>query len=226
MTTAPGSLGRDERRSAPLEQVPAGRRALLVLLRRAGESGAEELGASLGVSASAVRQQLGGLAEDGLVTSRSEAAGPGRPKARWSLTGAGLALFPRAYGELTTELLGYLDGEDPEVVDRLFERRRARRARTALARLEGRPFAERVTELARVLDEDGYLADATELPDGRWLITEHNCAITDVARRFGQACTSELAFLRDALPDAEIERVAHMVSGAHVCAYEVRPRST
>ncbi|MBA2624837.1 MAG: transcriptional regulator [Acidimicrobiia bacterium] len=171
-----------------------------------------------------MRQQLGGLATEGLVASRSEPDGPGRPRAHWSLTATGLALFPRAYGQLTTELLGYLDAEDPALVDRLFERRRDRRTAATVARLGARPFDERVVELARVLDEDGYLADAERMDDGRWRITEHNCAITDVARRFGQACTSELQFLRDALPDAEVERVAHMISGAHVCAYEIRPR--
>jgi DeoR family suf operon transcriptional repressor len=151
-------------------------------------------------------------------------SGPGRPRSRWSLTANGLALFPRAYGQLTAELLGYLEADDPDLVDRLFEQRRRRRTEATLARLRDRSFDQRVAELARVLDEDGYLADAERLDDGSWRITEHNCAITDVARRFGQACTSELQFLRDALPDADVERVAHMIAGAHVCAYAVRPR--
>ena len=46
----------------------------------------------------------------------------------------------------------------------------------------------------------------------------------DVAERYGQACSSEIAFLREALPDARIERVSHMIAGAHSCAYRVTPR--
>jgi DeoR family suf operon transcriptional repressor len=195
----------DEGLGTALDRLPATRRATLEALRRLGEATADELAEGLGVTSSALRQQLVGLAAEGLVASRPVPSGPGRPRSRWSLTAGGLALFPRAYGQLTTELLGYLDDEDPALVDRLFEQRRHRRTEATLARLGGRPFDERVD-------------------DGSWRITEHNCAITDVARRFGQACTSEIQFLRDALPDAEVERVAHMIAGAHVCAYAIRPR--
>ena len=79
-------------------------------------------------------------------------------------------------------------------------------------------------ELAHILDEDGYLADFQAQPDGSYLITEHNCAILGVARRYGQACSSEIGFLREALPEASIERIQHMIAGAHSCAYEVKPK--
>ncbi len=49
----------------------------------------------------------------------------------------------------------------------------------------------------------------------------HNCAVLDVAERYGQACSSEIAFLRQALPDARVERVSHMIAGAHSCAYQI-----
>jgi len=47
--------------------------------------------------------------------------------------------------------------------------------------------------------------------------------VLDVAERYGQACSSEIAFLRQALPDARVERVSHMIGGAHSCAYVVEP---
>ena len=77
-------------------------------------------------------------------------------------------------------------------------------------------------ELTAILDEDGYLADCEETSPGVWQIAEHNCAILDVATRYRIACNSEIAFLREALPDASIERVQHIASGGHMCAYEVR----
>jgi DeoR family suf operon transcriptional repressor len=55
-------------------------------------------------------------------------------------------------------------------------------------------------------------------------MTEHNCAILGVARRWGLACSTEIEFIREALPEARVERVAHMMAGAHVCRYEVTPR--
>ena len=80
-----------------------------------------------------------------------------------------------------------------------------------------------MAELARILDEDGYLADFDARPDGTFRITEHNCAVLDVAERYGHACSSEIAFLRDVLPDASVERVSHMIAGGHSCAYVVTP---
>ena len=111
------------------------------------------------------------------------------------------------------------------MVDRLFTRRQQRRVTAAEERLAGLSFAQRVEELAHILDEDGYLAGAEQGGDGEWLIVEHNCAILEVALRYGQACSSEIGFLRQVMPDAAIDRISHMASGQHHCAYRVRPRS-
>ena len=47
--------------------------------------------------------------------------------------------------------------------------------------------------------------------------------IRAVALRYGQACTSEIDFIRAVLPEATVERILHMVAGAPRCAYEIRP---
>lgn len=208
----------------PLASQPATRRALLVHLKKHGDASADELAAALAVTASAVRQHLAGLAADGLVAHSSARNGPGRPVHRYRLSEGGELLFPRAYGTLTTELLEYVEDHDPALLAQLFERRGRRRLECTEARLAGRSFAERVRELTKVLDEDGYLAEAMEGDDGSWRIVEHNCAILTVAQRYGHACSSELDYIRAALPDATVERVAHLLAGGHVCAYEIRPR--
>jgi len=185
---------------------------------------AGELAAELGITVVAVRRQLGRLEEDGLLTHRSDPEGRGRPAHRYELSPLAEALFPKRYGDLTTELLGYLGGPQSTEVASLFEQRRRRRLHEAEPRLAGRALDDQVAELARILDEDGYLADVEPLTGGGWRITEHNCAILSVATGYRQACTSELAFIRDALPAGDVERVAHRLEGAHVCSYEVRPR--
>lgn len=199
-------------------------RRLLEHLKRVGDASAEDLADALGVSLSAARQQLAPLEARGLVAHHDQRPGPGRPRRRYCLTPAAHTLWPRRYGELANQLLGFVNDSDPDMVDSVFDRRRQQRVARAAARMDGLDFAARVTELAAILDEDGYLADSTELGPGRWLVTEHNCAIRDVAEHYGQACRSELAFLQQALPDAKVERVAHMVAGAHVCAYQVTAR--
>lgn len=208
-----------------LDALPAARRAILNRLKRSGECRAEALAATLGITASGTRQHLAALERDGLVTHRASTGGRGRPRHHYRLTPAADALYPRTYAELTNELLEYVEDASPELLRALFERRGRRRLERARARIAGQPhFEARVRELARVLDEDGYLADADPQPDGSILITEHNCAVLGVALRYGHACSSELDFLRAALPDAEIERTSHIVAGAHVCAYRVSPR--
>ena len=209
-----------------LAELPATRRELLVTLRKRGEARAEELAEALGVTVGAVRQHLQGLAAADLVEHREERPGPGRPRHVYRLAPAAEALFPRAYGELTVELLDYIGDEDPDLIARAFERRRRARVERTLERLGGLAFDARVAEVARVLDEDGYLADAEPLEDGAgWRIVEHNCAILAVAQRYGHACGAEIAFLREVLPDADVTRVSHILTGAHACAYEVRRRS-
>ena len=211
--------------TATLDTLPATRRALLEALKHNGEARADELAESLGITVSAVRQHLSALQAEGFVEHREVRAGPGRPHHDYRLSARGDELFPRRYASIVTDLLVEAEAEDPALIDRLFERRRLRRVERAKVRLEGKSFGERVAELARVLDEDGYLAEALAQADGSYRIVEHNCAILAVATQYGAACGTELEFIREVLPDARVERVAHLLAGGHVCAYEVTPLS-
>jgi DeoR family suf operon transcriptional repressor len=220
METAPASA---HPVNPALANLPATRRAILLALKKRGEARAEELAEIVGVTVSAIRQHLAGLAASALVDHREAKAGPGRPKHVYRLTATAEALFPKTYSDLTNELLEYVEDADPELLNAIFERRRQRRLSAARARLAGKPFPEQVAELARILDEDGYLADFAPQPDGTYRVTEHNCAILGVARRHARACSSEIAFLREALPGAQVQRVAHMIAGAHRCEYVIAP---
>ena len=165
------------------------------------------------------------LEADGLVRHRQERAGPGRPKDFFELTPAGDALFPRNYVDLANELLAYVEDEDPAMLVRIFDKRADRRLERARVRMTGLEFPDRVKLVASILDEDGYLADFVERPDGSFVVTEHNCAVLAIAQRYKHACSTELAFLQALLPDAEVTRIAHRLNGGHVCAYEVRARA-
>ena len=207
-----------------LEAHSPGRRAVLECVKREGEATAEEIATSVGITVGAARQHLVTLEAAGLVAHRDVRGARGRPRRHHVLTPGAEALWPKRYGQLTNQLLGFIEQADPELVRLAFDGRGADRARRARARLEGKSFDAQVRELAAILDEDGYLAECARQPDGSWLLVEHNCAILDVATRYSAACTSEIAFLRAALDGAEVERVRHMMNGDHVCAYTVRPR--
>ena len=207
-----------------IDSLPGPRRAVVVALKKRWESTAEQLAADLGVTVGAVRQQLSPLGEDGLVAWRDERRGSsGRPRRWYCLAPAAESLFPKRYGQLTNQLLGFIEESDPSLVAGAFEKRAAQRRERAEARLAGLGFEAKVRELARILDEDGYLAGCSPAGDGSWLISELNCAILDVARHHREACGSELAFIRAVLPDATVERVTHILSGGHSCSYRITP---
>jgi DeoR family suf operon transcriptional repressor len=206
--------------------VSESQRAVLYALKRRGEATAEDLADSLDITASGARQHLNALADDGLVTATTEAAtrGRGRPRLLYRLSPPAETLFPKAYGELTNELLSYVAAEDGTIIEKIFVRRRDQRITAARARLaDKKTLAAKVREVARILDEDGYLAESEALPDGSFRITEHNCAILSVARQHPDACQSELAFIGAVLPDATVERTSHIIAGQHFCGYLVTP---
>jgi DeoR family suf operon transcriptional repressor len=204
--------------------VSEARRAVLYALRRRGQATVEQIAEQLGMTVSGARQHLTALVGDGLVGAvEMPSTGRGRRALLYSVTAEADGLFPKAYGELTNELLGYVGDSDPALLDALFQRRRQERRRNALARLgTKRTLGAKVAELTRILDEDGYLATHERVGPGVYRIVEHNCAIWAVAQRYGQACTSEVDFIRDVLDGARVERVAHMVAGERHCAYEIR----
>jgi DeoR family suf operon transcriptional repressor len=208
--------------------LPAGRRSVLYAVRRRGEATAEQIAEQLRMTVSGARQHLSALARDGLVDAHEQPAPEprrGRRTLMYSVTAAADGLFPKAYGELTNELLGYVADADPAMLDELFAKRREHRIANARARLERKStLGAKVAELTRILDEDGYLATYEKVSPGVYLIVEQNCAIWAVAQRYGQACTSEIDFIRAVLPEATVERVQHMVAGERRCAYDVRGR--
>ena len=100
---------------SPLQQLPTTRRAILTLLKREGPLDAAAVASALSLTPAAVRQQLARLEEDGLLTHHDEAEEQvrrGRPRHLYALTSAAETLFPKRYGDLTTELLGYLGGPE------------------------------------------------------------------------------------------------------------------
>ena len=211
--------------SSSLNIISEGRRSILNALKKRGELRAEELADITSITPSGIRQQLNALESDGLVSHLELREGRGRPKHVYKLSQAADALYPRTYPELTNELLDYVRDDNPALLEHIFKRRMQRRLESALRRLEKhKTFEARVAELTKILDQDGYLADVQKLKDSTYLVTEHNCAVIGVALQYGQACSSEIEFLRLALPDASIERVSHMIAGAHMCAYTIKQK--
>jgi len=199
----------------------ATQRRVLSALKRLGEATADELAAPLEISPSAVRQHLRALRSAGFVSTRQERGHNGRPADRYRATDLAEPLFVTADSDLSLQLLEYIEEEDPKLVNRVFQRRRRDLVEKAKQKLAGKSIEERVAYLTELLDAQGYLADSITLDKTHYRINLHNCAMWTVANRYQQACTAELDFLRDILPDASVERIMHKAEGAHHCAYEI-----
>ena len=199
----------------------ATQRRVLVAVKRQGEATADELAETLGISPSAVRQHLSALRSAGLIEARQVRGQPGRPADVHHATERAEGLFVAPDDRLSVDLLDQVAEEDPELIDRIFERRRRRLVAEADEQLAGLPLDARIDRLTGLLEAQGYLADSEQLDDGRYRISLHSCAVWSVASRYRQACSEELEFLRDLVPGATVERVSLKTNGAHTCAYEV-----
>jgi DeoR family suf operon transcriptional repressor len=197
-------------------------RRVLVALKRSGDATAEELAATLEISSSAVRQHLRAMRSAGLITASQDRGQPGRPADRYHATDLTEPLFVTTDSSLSLELLEHIEEEDPELVNRVFQRRRRRLVESAQDKLTDKSIAQKVNVLTDMLDKQGYLADCEKADHNHYRINLHSCPIWAVATRYTQACTTELEFIRDLMPDATVDRVTHKTAGAHTCSYEIR----
>ncbi len=201
---------------------------ILFLLKTRGGMTAAMLAARLGISAQAVREQLGILQRDGLVAFLDEAAGRGRPKRSWRLAEKAQSRFPDTHAELAVELIDAVRAElGAAALDRLIARReRETAARYVKALSACRRLDLKVARLAELRSAEGYMAEVEPTPDRKgFLLIENHCPICIAARACQGFCRAELEVFREALgPGARVERTEHILAGARRCAYRITRR--
>jgi predicted ArsR family transcriptional regulator len=236
---------------AETPEVAAGgptRRAVLFTLRRDGPLSPDRLASLIGISRTAVLQQLRALTAGGLVRKSSVRHGVGRPRHLYELTLRAQDHFPSNYTALTAGLLRAMDDVGgPKLIEQVFQTRRHQlaqqiRGRLAEKGLEDAPLEDRARELALIQDEQGYLCECRREPveattptgrdelapiqlgdDGVIRLREHNCAIYDVATATPAACRAEVQLFRDVLR-ARVVRETHIASGDRSCTYRIEER--
>jgi predicted ArsR family transcriptional regulator len=206
----------------PTPPRPAGER-LLMLLKTRGPQTAADLGAILGITGEAARQQLVKLANDGLVEATSEPRGVGRPAQLWGLTEKGNARFPDTHAELTVQLLRVIRSELGEkALDRMIAARAAESLASYTAALQGAAdLGERVHRLAEARTREGYMAQC-QPAEGGYLLVENHCPICAAATACQGFCRAERDVFQQALgSNVSVERTEHIVEGDRRCAYRV-----
>jgi predicted ArsR family transcriptional regulator len=204
--------------SAQLAGSPAG--AVLNILQRQGEATIKELEAGLGVTATAVRQQVAGLLADGYIRQEVVRAGRGRPRHVYSLTPKGRALFPHHYDEFTNSLLReILVTEGPGKVQELLERMSRRMAEQYERQLAGLSPAERASKLTELLEAKGILAEVRFQPDGM-VFYEYTCPYYELARQHRAICDMEGNMLAHAIQQPVV-LVTCTLDGHHGCQFRI-----
>lgn len=202
------------------------RREILIHLRQAGPSSPDALAAALDASRTGILQQLHALEAAGLVSHAAEKHGVGRPRHVYDVTADAQGLFPTDYGGFASGLVKAIEavgGDD--LIEQVFAARRRQigdriRRRMAEQVPEDASLADRVTALASIQDEAGYLAEAVISDDGAIRLREHNCAIDKIARRTQAPCDAELDLFRELLGPG-VERESHIASGDRCCSYVI-----
>ncbi len=203
----------------------ASREEIVQQLRARGGVSADELASSLGVSKQCVRKHLDVLEREGYVAHAPERGDRGRPAHVFRLTPKAEELFPRRYDLFAKSMLkqiGEVWGE--RGLNTIFCGCASETIGSLRPQLESLDFDARVRRLTEMLGEMGYEAEAEELEDGSYILTEWNCPQAELAREYRQLCDQELIVYRELLA-TEVFRESRIAGGATRCAYRVlRPK--
>jgi predicted ArsR family transcriptional regulator len=195
---------------------------ILIFLKRTSEGSLEAIAKELGISKMAALRHLQALEARGLLERSNRPEGRGRPKVYFRLAEGASSLFPHAYGHMTTVALEFIEeklGRDA-VVD-LLERRSRELYDRHHGRFDGKDLPEKVALLARIRDDDNYMAEAGSHTKTTFELLEHNCPIVAIAGRYPEACEVENRLFED-LVHADVDTTHRVVAGAPVCRFLFR----
>jgi predicted ArsR family transcriptional regulator len=202
------------------------KREILQILKRDGQSDLQTLAEHLHVSKMAVHKHVQELEERGLIERASVKGTTGRPRLALRLAPDATSLFPRAYAGITCAALAYIEEKlGRKAVEEALRRRQTETLANYREHVNAETLGERVHQLARLRDHEGYMAEDHKTGPTKFEILEHNCPILAVAENYWEACTVENELFRKLL-NANVETTHRVVAGGNVCRFLVTPRRT
>lgn len=186
-----------------------------LLSNRASGRTADELADLLAVSRNAVQQQLSALEREGMVDVLELRSTGGRPSRVYTLTDAGLELFPRHYARMAESLLKHtqqLFGDEGLMA--LLKQMASELLEDVGPRLEGKNGNERLHEVVQILDELGYGAYLDD--DGN--VRAINCVFHQLAQTSNAVCQYDALVLRSLL-GSDFDHLACMRDGRAACVF-------
>ena len=201
------------------------KKKLLYYLKVMHHAGLEDLASVMKISRMAVHKHLSSLQQRGLVEAIETRGRVGRPKMIYQLTSQSKTVFPKSYSAIATQALDFIERNmGKEGVENVLRERQSELFDQYYKRLKGIDFDKQVKELARIRDEEGYMAEAKESKGGRkHVLLEYNCPIIHIAEKHWEACSIETE-LFEKLLNAEIETTHRAAKGDAICKFMIKER--
>jgi predicted ArsR family transcriptional regulator len=188
------------------------------------QAGLEELANVMKISRMAVHKHLDLLQQRGLVEGIETRGHVGRPKMVYQLTSQSKSVFPKSYGAIATHALDFIERNmGKEGVKKVLYERQVELFDQYYKRLKGLDFNKQVKELARIRDEEGYIAESRSKSDGKHVLLEYNCPIIHIAEKHWEACSTETE-LFEKLLGANIDTTHRAAKGDLICKFVIRER--
>jgi DeoR family suf operon transcriptional repressor len=207
---------------------------ILQVLLKQGQATAQELAEKLDISPQAIRRHLKDLETEGLLLHQLAQVGMGRPNHLYQLSAAGRDQFPHRYNDFAVSLLDSLrETVGREQFSIILRQQWQRKAEEYRQLVGSGSLQERVAVLVELRKAEGYMAEwfalQPEEPEQQsgncFMLTEHNCAIANVAESFPSVCGHELEMFGAVLPDCTVERTQWLIHGEHRCGYLIQAKS-
>ncbi|MGL5076065.1 MAG: iron-sulfur cluster biosynthesis transcriptional regulator SufR [Waterburya sp.] len=200
---------------------------ILQYLLKQGQASAQQLAQDLKLTTQAIRRHLNELEADGLIAYQSVQQGMGRPQHLYSLTHQGRdRLSPPQYSEFAVSFLDTLaETAGEEQVSKVLEKQWQRKAAEYRDRLGNGSLKQRIAKLVQLRQEEGYMAELHPVSpqhNHKFILVEHNCAISNVAESYPSICGHELEMFAAVLPDCLVERTHWLNNGEHLCGYSIQ----
>ena len=208
---------------------PSTKNDILHYLLKQGRATAQQLAESLDISPQATRRHLKDLETERLIDRSSSQQGMGRPQYIYQLSRQGRDRFPNQYSEFAVSFLDSLaETVGEEQVKKVLRHQWERKAAEYRDRIGNGNLQERVAKLVQLRQEEGYMAElhTGEAVNnlGKYILAEHNCAISEVAESYPSVCGHELEMFAAVLPDCTVERTHWINNGEHRCGYSIQAK--
>ncbi|AOM82027.1 helix-turn-helix transcriptional regulator [Salisediminibacterium beveridgei] len=196
---------------------------IIGLLKRKKEMTVSSIANQLDITEMAVRRHLNTLERDDVVHTTLQRQAMGRPTNMYRLSPCGQEMFPRAYDALAIDILRIIQEEDGMMkVKEIIDKRKDKMRTVYEKRMFMKSFEERIYELEKIQNENGYMAEVERMDDGTYLFKEFNCPVAEVAREFSVICNAELELFKELIQTENVKCDSCMTTGQdNHCYYKI-----